>query len=169
MGEFTSPDDLVHAARQVHERGYNHLDSFSPFPVHGIDEAMGVPRSRLSWIVVGGATLGALSAQLLIWWTGAVDYPLVIGGKPLYAWEFSIPVTFELTVLFSAFAAVFGMFFLNGLPRLHHPVFQHSAFYRASDDRFLLLIEASDPMFEAEESQRLLRSVGAHAVEVVEQ
>jgi Protein of unknown function (DUF3341) len=85
--------------------------------VHGIDEALGIPGSKLGWIVVCGGTFGAAFALRLMWWTGAVDYPLVIGGKPLFAVEFAIPITFELTILCSAFAAVFGMFGLNRLPQ----------------------------------------------------
>jgi len=108
------------------------------------------------------------SALLLIWWCGAINYPLVIGGKPLFDFTFSIPITFELTVLFSSFAAVLGMFGLNGLPRLYHPVDNYRNAHRATDDRFLLLIEASDPKFDPQKSAEHLKSVGASDVEVVE-
>jgi hypothetical protein len=158
----------VEAARAVRELGYTKLDAFTPFPVHGIDEAMAIPRSKLGWIVFCGGFLGAASALSLIWWTGAVSYPLVVGGKPLFDVVFSIPVTFELTVLFSAFAAVFGMFALNKLPQLYHPVFNYSKFAGATDDKFLLAIEASDPKFDAAQSMRLLTTLGAHSAEVVE-
>lgn len=167
VGRFSDGPELVEAARAVRQAGYTKLDACTPFPVHGIDEAMAIPRSKLGFIVASIGVMGTISALLLIWWTGAVDYPLVIGGKPLFAIEFSIPVTFELTVLFSAFAAVFGMFALNGLPRLHHPVFHYSDFARATDDSFLLVIEATDPRFQAEQSALLLRTLGAEAVEVV--
>ena len=168
VGSFEDGPELVEAARAVRELGYTKLDAFTPFPVHGIDEAMGIPRSKLGWIVLCAGFLGAATALSLIWWTGSVSYPLVIGGKPLFALEFSIPVTFELTVLLSAFAAVFGMFALNGLPRLYHPVFNYPKFAGATDDKFLLAIEASDPKFDAEQSVRLLTTLGAHSVEVVE-
>jgi hypothetical protein len=117
VGEFEDGLDLVRAARIIREQGYSQLDAFTPFPVHGIDEALGIPGSKLGWIVVCGGTFGAAFALWLMWWTGAVDYPLVIGGKPLFAVEFAIPITFELTILCSAFAAVFGMFGLNRLPQ----------------------------------------------------
>jgi len=168
VGSFEDGPELVEAARAVRELGYTKLDAFTPFPVHGIDEAMGIPRSKLGWIVLCAGFLGAASALSLIWWTGTVSYPLVIGGKPLFALEFSIPVTFELTVLFSAFAAVFGMFALNGLPRLYHPVFNYTKFAGATDDKFLLAIEATDPKFDAEQSARLLATLGAHSVQLVE-
>lgn len=181
MGEFADPQDLVRAGRAARDFGYSKLDAYSPFPVHGIDDAIGVARSKLGWIVVCFSFLGMGLALLLQWgtgagnpawapwWSGMSPYPLVIGGKPLFDFTFSIPVTFELTVLLSAFAAVIGMFALNGLPRLYHPSFKHSSFHRATDDRFLLVIEASDPLFDAEEGAKLLRSLGAHAVEVVEE
>jgi hypothetical protein len=117
VGEFEDGLDLVRAARIIREQGYSQLDAFTPFPVHGIDEALGIPGSKLGWIVVCGGTFGAAFALWLMWWTGAVDYPLVIGGKPLFAVEFAIPITFELTILCSAFAAVFGMFGPNRLPQ----------------------------------------------------
>jgi hypothetical protein len=168
VGSFNDGLELVEAARAARELGYTRLDAFTPFPVHGIDEAMAIPRSPLGWIVLFFGALGLASAVLMIWWTGAVSYPLWIGGKPLFAFEFSVPIMFELTVLFSAFAAVFGMFALNGLPRLYHPVFNYSHFAGATDDKFLLAIEASDPKFDAEQSARLLHTLGAHAVEVVD-
>jgi len=144
------------------------LDAMSPFPVHGIDDAIGVPSSRLGWIVIFFSVLGALTALGLIYWVGVVSYPLVIGGKPLFDFSYSIPVTFELTILFTAFATFLGMWGVNGLPRLYHPSFNYSQFHRASDDRFLLVIEADDPKFDPKASAEHLRGVGASSVEVVE-
>ena len=167
VGCFSDGPELVDAARAVREAGYTKLDACTPFPVHGIDEAMAIPRSPIGYIVFPIGLLGTISALLLIWYTGAISYPLVIGGKPLFAVEFSIPVTFELTVLFAAFAAVLGMFALNGLPRLHHPIFNYRQSAKASDDGFLLVIEAQDPRFDAEKSSKLLESLGATDVEVV--
>jgi hypothetical protein len=112
---------------------------------------------------------GLLSAILMIWYTNAVDYPLVIGGKPLFAWEFSVPVMFELTVLLASFGAVFGMMFLNGLPKFYHPTFNFSDFAGATDDKYLLVIEASDPKFDVDEVRRVLTEVGAKCTEVVEE
>jgi len=168
MGEFSEPHDLVEAGRKIRQMGYTKLDAMSPFPVHGIDDAIGIPPSKLGWIVIFFSALGGLTALLLIWYVGVISYPLVIGGKPLFDFSYSIPVTFELTVLCTAFATFLGMFALNGLPRLYHPSFRHPSSHRASDDRFLLVIEADDPQFDPQKSAEHLRSVGAAEVEVVE-
>ncbi|MFN3325184.1 MAG: DUF3341 domain-containing protein [Bryobacteraceae bacterium] len=168
VADFDSPEELLHAIEAVRKQGYSKLDAMTPFPIHGIDEAMGAKRSILGYIVIWFGLLGAIAALLLQWWTGAVDYPLVIGGKPLFAFEFSIPITFELTVLFSAFAAVIGMFALNGLPRFYHPTMNYSKFSGATNDRFLLVIEKDDPKFDAEQTASLLRSLGSRDVEIVE-
>jgi hypothetical protein len=169
MGEFERPDSLVRAARRVRGEGYSHTDALIPFPVHGLDEALGIPRSRLGYICLIGGALGTLSAYLLIWYTGGIDYPLVIGGKPLFSVVPSIPVMFELTILFAAFAAVFGMIGLNGLPRFYHPTMNYSRFAAATDDRFLLVIESTDPKFDRERSRKFLESIGAANVEVLEE
>jgi hypothetical protein len=168
MGEFSDPDDLVKAGRRIREMGYTKLDAMSPFPVHGIDDAIGVPPSKLGWLVIWFSALGAATALLLIWYVGAINYRLVIGGKPFFDFSYSIPVTFELTVLFTAFASFLGMWGINGLPRLYHPSFNYSQSYRASDDLFLLVIEAEDPKFDAQAAVEHLLSVGAGDVEVVE-
>lgn len=180
VGEFPDGTDLVKAGRTVKAAGYTKLDAMSPFPVHGIDDAIGNPHSHIGWIVIFFSIAGAGLAQLLQWYTGSVkpgqlpwwtglgSYPLVIGGKPLYDFTFSIPVTFELTVLLSAFCAVIGMFALCGLPRLYHPLDTYSQSHRATDDGFFLIIEATDPKFDPEASAELLRSLGASHVEVVE-
>src|SRR5580700_2020671 len=126
IGEFDDPHELVHAGRKIREMGYTKLDAMSPFPVHGIDEAIGIPYSKLGWIVVCIGLCGTATALGLIWYVGAINYPLVIGGKPFFDVTFSIPITFELTVLCSAFAAFLGMWALNGLPRLYHPSSNYS-------------------------------------------
>jgi hypothetical protein len=168
MGAFSKPDDLVDAGRKIREMGYTKIDAMSPFPVHGIDEAIGVPFSKLGWIVIWFSAMGAATALLLIWYIGAINYRLVIGGKPFFDFSYTIPVTFELTVLFSAFATFIGMWAINGLPRLYHPSANYSQAHRASDDLFLLVIEANDPKFDAQGTVEHLRSVGAADVEVVE-
>jgi hypothetical protein len=169
VGEFDRPEDLVRAGYDLHHRrGYTKLDAYSPFPIHGIDDAIGVPRSNLGWIVFACAMFGLANAILIIWYTSAVDYPLVIGGKPLFAWEFSVPVMFELTVLLSAFGAVIGMLYLNGLPRFYHPTFNFSNFAGVTNDKFLLVIEAADPKFDVTEVRNVLAEVGATCTEVIE-
>lgn len=167
VAEFPSPEALVRAARAAREAGYRKIDAYSPFPIHGIDEAMGASRSRLGYVVFGAGLAGLAAALLLQWWTGAVSYPLVIGGKPLFAVEFSIPITFELTVLLAAFGAVLGMFFLNGLPRFYHPIFQYSRFSGVTDDAFLLAIEADGRDFRPERAVDVLEALGGTNAEVI--
>jgi hypothetical protein len=168
MGEFADPHELVVAGRKIRERGYTKLYAMTPFPVHGIDEALGIPYSILGWIVICVGLCGTATALGLIWYVGAINYPLVIGGKPFFDVTYSIPITFELTVLLSAFGAFLGMWGLNGLPRLYHPSANYSMAHRATDDRFLLVIEATDPKFDARMTADHMRSVGADTVEVVE-
>jgi hypothetical protein len=167
LAEFATPAELLHAAGRLRANGYTRIEAYSPFPIHGLDTALGHPGSKVPWIVLGGAVVGGLSGLALQWWTSAVDYPIRIAGKPYFSVPAFVPVIFELTVLFSAFAALLGMLFLNGLPRPHHPVFLHPRFARATDDRFFLAIEAGDPLFDLERARRDLAASGGDAVEVV--
>ncbi len=169
VAEFDSPESLLASARALRSDGYTKMDAFTPFPVHGLDKALGLGRSRLGYLVFGAGLTGMVGALLLQWWTGAVDYPLVIGGKPFFAFEFSIPITFEVTVLLASFAAVVGMFVVTGLPRLSHPVFHAESFRRVTDDGFVLVIESDDPKFDAAACVRRLEALGARRTEVVEE
>ena len=168
VAEFDSAAAIYHAAEKVTAAGYRRVDSHTPFPVHGIDRALRHGPSHLGWIVVFCGILGIGLAQLMMWWMNAVDYEIWVSGKEPYAWPSTIPITFELMVLLSAFGAVFGMFAINRLPRLHHPIFAHSTFHRASDDRFFLSIDAADPKFDRQETMRFLQGIGAKNVEIVE-
>ena len=168
MGEFSEPEDLVEAGRRIRAMGYTKIDAMTPFPVHGIDEAIGIPYSKIGWIVICGALAGITTAQCLIYYVGAIDYPLIIGGKPLFDFTYSIPPTFELAVLFSAITTFLCTWGLSGLPRLYHPSMNYRNAHRASDDRFLLVVEADDPKFDAQKTAQDMRSVGANDVEVVE-
>jgi len=168
MAEYATTQDLLHAAERVRAQGYSRLDAYSPFPVHGLDRVLGNPGSKVPWIVLLGAIFGGSFGLWLQWWTAAVNYPIKVAGKPYFSIPAFVPVTFELTVLFSAFATLLGMLALNKLPQYYHPVFKHSTFHRASDDRFFLAIEADDPMFEVEKARQLLISTGGANVELVE-
>jgi hypothetical protein len=168
LAEFSDPGALCKAAQAVREAGYQRFDVHSPFPIHGMDKAMGLPNSKVGFSALGGGLTGLALAVWLQWWTGAVDYPLNISGKPLFAVEPSVPIMFELTVLFAAFGAVFGMLALNGLPRPYNPLFYSRHFARATDDAFFLHLAASDKRFEAEKSAQLLRDLGALQVEAIE-
>jgi hypothetical protein len=166
---FSSPEDLLDAAHAMREQGFTALDANTPFPVHGIDEALGIHHSPLGYVVLAGGVVGFTIASLLQWWTGAVNYPLIIGGKPFFAFEFSMPITFEVTVLIAAFCAVGGMLALNGLPRFYHPLFNYDGFRQVTNDKFVLTVEASDPRFRAEQIMSLLASLGADEAVLVEE
>ena len=169
MAEFTSPAVLLRAVRALRAGGYRKIDALAPFPVHGIATAMGLRPSPLGWVALAAGLVGGGGALWLQWWTGAVDYPLVIGGLPLFAWEFAVPVTFELMVLASAFAVVGGLLACNGLPRLYHSSFNYSRSERATNDRFVVIVEAQDERFDRESTPELLRSLGGRHVELVEE
>ncbi|WP_456427904.1 DUF3341 domain-containing protein [Rhodocaloribacter sp.] len=168
LAEFSDPGALLHAAEGVREAGYKHFDTHSPFPVHGMDRAMGLGNSKVGYITLVGGITGLAVATWLQWWTGGVDYPLDISGKPFFAWEPSIPIMFELTILFAALSAVAGMFALNGLPRPYNPLFYAENFSRVTDDAFFLHVAASDKRFDLKQTEQLLRDLGALYVEVIE-
>jgi len=169
LAEFSDPGALLHAAEAVREKGYRHFDAHSPFPIHGMDDAMGLGNASAVGVTtfLGGVT-GFVTAYLLQWWTGAVDYPLNISGKPFFAVEPSVPIMFELTVLFAAFGAVGGMLALNGLPRPYNPLFYSDRFEGVTDDRFFLHVAASDDKFDAEQTATTLRNLGAVHIELVQ-
>ena len=167
LAEFPNPGVLIAAARKVKSSGYRHFDTHSPFPIHGMDRAMGLGQSKVGYLTLIGGAMGLTLATWLQWWTSAVDYPLNISGKPFFAIEPSIPIMFELTVLFSALFAVGGMLALNGLPRPYNPLFYSREFSRASDDAFFLHVAASDPQFDLEQTERFLKEIGASMVEII--
>jgi hypothetical protein len=169
VAEFANPAELLHAAQKLHDLGYRKFETWSPFPIHGMDDAMGLSGSKVPWITLGGGLTGLSIGLLLQWWTGAVDYPMVIGGKPYFAWQFAVPVTFELSILLSAFGTVFGMFALNLMPRPYHPLDKVPSFRRVTDDKFFLSIEVSDPLFDMEKTQELLSELGGSGLTVVEE
>lgn len=167
LTEFESPSHFMQACTKVRDAGFKRWDAHSPFPVHGMDDAMGIRGTRLPWLVLASGATGLGAATLMQWWMNAVDYPFVISGKPLFGLPAAVPVMFELTVLFSAFACFFGMWGLNGMPRLHHPLLAHDRFRRASQDRFYIVIEASDPKFDLERTRAFLASLGGSVVDEV--
>jgi hypothetical protein len=168
LAEFKTPADLYVACERVRDAGYTRWDAHSPFPVHGLDGAMGIRRSKLPWIVLVLALGGAATGFALQTWVHMSAYPLTISGKPFFAWPAFVPITFELGVLGGALGAVFGMFGLNQLPRHNHPLFESARFARFSDDAFFISIEAADPKFDSNQTTRLLAGVGASHVELVE-
>lgn len=168
LAEFSDPGALLHAAEAVRENGYSRFDTHSPFPIHGMDRAMGLGNSKVGFFALGGGVTGLIVATVLQWWTSAVDYPINISGKPFFAVEPSVPIMFELTVLFAALGAVAGMFALNGLPRPYNPLFYSQRFARATDDAFFLHVAASDPQFDDTDTADMLRKIGALNVELIQ-
>lgn len=166
VAEFESHEALLAAAREASAAGYRRMDGFTPFPVEGLPEALGRKRSRMPAFFLAGGILGGAGAYFMEWYANVVSYPLDIGGRPLHSWPAFIPITFELTVLGAALSGFFGSFFLNGLPRLHHPVFAVPGFERASVDRFFLCIEAADPRFDPVGVRRFLE--GLHPIRIEE-
>jgi len=156
MAEFESPTAVVEAARRSYSAGYRRMDAFSPYPIEELTEALGIKHSKLPLIVLIGGILGCFGGYGLCYWVSAIVYPINIGGRPLHSWPAFIPVTFECTILLAAFAAVFGMLALNGLPQPYHPVFNVEAFETVSRNRFFLCIETRDPMFELEKTREFL-------------
>jgi hypothetical protein len=168
LARFTGPVELLVAVRRLHDLGYRRLDAYSPFPIHGMDQALGLGRSKVPVLVLAGGVFGAVFAQTLQWYQSVIAYPLITAGKPLNSAEAFVPITFETTILYAAFGAVFGMLALNGLPRLYHPVFRGKSFARASNDGFFLSVEARDPSFDRRETMALLESLGGTEVELIE-
>ena len=169
IAEFESPRALIDAASRVRDAGYRKVDAYSPYPIHELTEALALPRTKLPLLVFIGGALGCGTALLMQWFATVVHYPVNVGGRPLASWPSFIPITFELTVLFAAGAAVLGMLGLNGLPMPYHPIFNAPRFALASRDRFFLCIEAKDPMFELEKTSRFLSTLGAHVVSEVDE
>ncbi len=168
MAEFNSSALIYKACKKVNSMGYKKWDSHTPFPVHGLDKAMGVRASIIPWFVLIAGCIGGVSGIILTIWTSAYDYPLNIAGKPLLSVPAFIPVIFEMVILFSALTAVFGMFFINGLPRYNHPLFSNDDFKKATDDKFYISIESIDPIFDEGKTKMLLTSLGATNVHTLE-
>lgn len=166
--EFETPGDILGAARKVRDAGFTRWDTHTPFPVHGLDAAMGLKPTLLPWIVMVSGVTGCAVGLGLQWWTNAHNYKLLISGKPFWSIPANIPVTFELTILLSAFGAFLGMVLLNGFPRWHHPVFTSNRFRRVTQDRFFLSIEAEDPLFDEHRTQDFLRGLGGVHLEKLE-
>ena len=167
MAEFENEHDLLHAAEKVRDAGYTKTDAFTPFPVHGIDHALGIKPTILPFIVLCAGLTGLCTALLMQWWMNGVDYKYIISGKPFGITPASIPVSFELTILFSAFTSVLGMLALNGLPKFSNPVFTNAKFDRATNDRFFLYVDATDKYYNRESVKELLSSVHANSLDEV--
>ena len=167
LAEFANPADLMDAAAAVRDAGFKKFDTYSPFPIHGMDDAMGLKPSVLGWIVFAHGLLGLFAGLMLQVWSMDIAYPVHISGKPYLNFPAFVPVTFAIVILFSAFGTFMGMFFLNKLPRLHQPLFNSDAIAKATDDGFFLCIEAADPSFSQDRTIAFLKEIGATYTEVI--
>ncbi len=156
IAEFDTPTQIVTAARKTYAAGYRKIDAYSPFPVEGLSEAIGFHKDNVALVCLVGGILGLGTAYVLQYWINAIGYPLNVGGRPFHSWPSFIVVCFEMTVLFGGLAAAFGMLAMNGLPMPYHPVFNVPSFSFASRDKFFLVIEAADPMFERSATYQFL-------------
>lgn len=144
--EFDHASAIFHAAEKVRDHGFRWWDCYSPFPIHGMDKAMGMGKSWVSALSLLGGATGLTTAVLLETITSVFIYPMVVQGKPFFSLPAFVPIMFELTILLTAFGTVGGMLLFNLLPRFHHPVFNWDHFCaKASDDGFFIVIEACDP------------------------
>ncbi len=169
IAEFETPEALLEAAQQAHAAGYRQMDAYSPFEVEGLADALGARSPWIPYIVLAGGILGAVIGYGMQWYYSVIGYPINVGGKPHLSWPSFIPVTFELTILGAATAALLGMLILNGFPKPYHPVFNLPSFARASQDRFFLAIEVKDPKFDLKKTRTFLKNTEAVEVSEVEE
>ena len=169
IAEFDTPADVMHAAEKVRDAGYRRWDVYTPYPVHGMDKAMGLKNSKVGWFSFLGGVTGYTSGMLMIWWMNAQDYPILVGGKPMFSPFGAFPPSYELTILLGSFGALFGMLFLNRLPRLYHPLLKNKRFALVTHDRFFLVVECDDPNYSETETRALLEKAGSPHIELVEE
>jgi Protein of unknown function (DUF3341) len=166
--EFDSAAAVLSAAKRVRDAGYRRWDVFSPFPIHGLDKVMGLGNSKVGWfsfLFGGGAFIGTM---LMIWYMNDFDYPIVIGGKPMFSPPMSVVPSYILLVLMAGLGTFIGMIALNELPRHHHPLFAKKRFELVSRDKFFLVIGSSDPKFSEMDTRKLLEEIGGGHIEIVE-
>jgi hypothetical protein len=164
VAEFASPDALLGAVRTLRKKGYADLDAFTPYPIHGMDEALGLARSRLTWLTLPCALFGLVGAYVLQWWCNGYDYPIDVGGRPPHSAPAFVPITFEMMVLCGGLGAMTLFFVLAKLPELYAPVFDVEGFERASVDAFFLGVSERDPMFDRVRAELELKELGALSV-----
>jgi hypothetical protein len=169
LAEFDDPQKLVDKTQQAWEAGYRRMDAYTPFPVHGLSDALGLQRNWMPYIVLLGAIIGGVGGYFLQYYAQVIDYPIIVGGRPLNSWPAYMPITFETAVLTAAIMGVLGMLALNGLPMPYHPVFNAPRFELATGDRFFLCIMGTDPKFDPQETQRFLEGLKPQSIHLIEQ
>lgn len=166
LAEFDTPADVLAAALRCRDAGYTKWDVYSPFPIHGMDEAMALKKSPVGWFTFVGGCTGFFAGMTMIWFMNKVDYGLVVGGKPLFTPLYAFPVSYEMTILLSAFGTLFGLAALCGLPKWYNPLLKNERFKRASNDKFFICIEVADPKYG--QAMETLQAAGARVIETVE-
>jgi hypothetical protein len=164
LAEFADDETLLAAARRLCDAGYKRVEAYSPYPIHGMAEILGIRGRRLPLIVLAGGIIGAVAGLGMQWYSAVIDYPMNVGGRPFASWPSFVPISFELTILIGGLFAVLGMFALNGLPQPYHPLFNVPEFAKASRDGFFLAVEAQDAKFDVAETRALLLETGAKQV-----
>jgi Protein of unknown function (DUF3341) len=166
LAEFDSATAIVDAARRARAAGFTKVEAYTPFPIHELDDALALPRTKLPWLVLAGGIIGMLAGFGLEYWASVIAYPFNIGGRPYASWPAFIVPAYETTILFSALTAAIGMIALNGLPQPYHPLFNAPQFSNASGDRFFLCIETADPRYDATATRQFLQ--GLHPLGVTD-
>ena len=168
LAEFRTPAAVLAAARRLRKEGYRRWEVYSPYPVPGMDQAMGVKNSPAGWFAFGGGVGGYILGMAMVWYMNAFDYRLPVGGKPVFSPFSAFPPSFELTILLAAFGAVMGLLLLTRLPRWYHPLLKRRRFKRATHDRFFIVVECADPQFQEARVRRAFKELGGENIELVE-
>jgi hypothetical protein len=168
MAEFNTPGDLLRAGEKLRAEGYQKWEAFTPFPIHGLDKIMGYRNSLVGWVALAGGAFMFLNVAFLIWFSNAFDYPLIVGGKPMFSAPMTFVPAYIMMIMGGAGGALIGMVALNQLPRLHHPLLFKKRFENVSRDKFVIVIGANDQKFCATETKQLLASLGGANIEIVE-
>jgi hypothetical protein len=168
LAEFPDPESLKRCIRSARREGFTRMDAYTPFPVEGVADELGAPRSRLPLIVLAGGLIGGVGGALMQWYSSVFGYPLNIGGRPLNSWPSFVVITFELTILIGGLCGALGMLALNGLPKPHHPLFNEPHFDRATQDRFFFCIEAADPKFDLEQTWTFLEGLNPEGLYAIQ-
>lgn len=168
IAEYDTPADAMAAAETVRDAGYKNWDVHTPFPVHGMDDAMGLKNAQVGWFTFLGGLTGFTAGMLMIFFMNKFDYDIVVGGKPLFSGFYAFPVAYEMTILLGAFGSLGGMFILNRLPRHHHPLLANERFAAVTDDKFFVVIECDDPSYDEAATRTLLEGTGTQHIEMVE-
>ncbi len=164
MTRFETPEDLLAACEKVRDAGYKKIDAYAPFPIHGLTEALGKPKTKIQWLILAAGICGGSGGFFMQWYANVVAWPWNVGGRPFNSWPSFMPVTFELTVLSAALVAVIGMFALCGFPEPYHPVFNLDEFEGASNDKFFVCIMSTDTKFDLCKTKEFMNSLQGDGV-----